>query len=141
MKVLIDTNVALNYVLGRDDLYSKESESILKLCADGTLEGFIAFHSLSTIWYVTRKLPENIRRQMLRQLCIILTVAAADQQSVLQAIDNDSFKDFEDNLQDCCAAYVQADYIITGNVKDFDGVSRVTAIDPNTFLALISVES
>ncbi len=78
---------------------------------------------------------------MLRQLCIILTVAAADHQSVLQAIDNDSFKDFEDNLQDCCAAYVQADYIITGNVKDFDGVSRVTAIDPNTFLALISVES
>jgi len=138
MKVLIDTNVALNYVLGRNDHYSKESEKIIKLCANGTLEGFIAFHSLSTIWYVTRKLPENIRRQMLRQLCIILTVAAADQQSVLQAIDNDSFKDFEDNLQDCCAVYVQADYIITGNVKDFEGISKVTAIDPSAFLALLS---
>lgn len=77
---------------------------------------------------------------MLRQLCIILTVAAADQQSVLQAIDNECFKDFEDDLQDCCASYAQADYIITGNVKDFEGVSRVTAIDPTAFLALISKE-
>ena len=137
MKVLVDTNIALNYVLGRDDPYSKESESIIKLCADGTLEGYIAFHSLSTIWYVTRKLPDTLRRQMLGQLCTILTVAAADQQSVLQAIENDSFKDFEDNLQDCCAAYVQADYIITGNVKDFEGISKIAAIDPAAFLALL----
>ena len=75
---------------------------------------------------------------MLRQLCVILTVTAADQQTVMQAIDNDSFKDFEDNLQDCCAAYAQADYIITGNVKDFEGISKVTAIDPAAFLTLIS---
>ena len=138
MKVLIDTNVALNYVLGRDDLYSKESEQIIKLCADGSIKGYIAFHSLSTIWYVTRKLPDDIRRKMLMQLCIILDVAAADQQSVLQAINNESFKDFEDNLQDCCAAYAGVDYIITGNVKDFDRVSQVTAIDPASFLSMIS---
>ena len=56
MKVLIDTNVALNYLSGRDDPYKEESEEIMRLCAEEQIEGYLAFHSLSTIWYVTRKL-------------------------------------------------------------------------------------
>ena len=54
MRVLIDTNVALTYVSGREDLYSKEIDTIMHKCADDEIDGAIALHSLSTIWYDVR---------------------------------------------------------------------------------------
>ena len=34
MKVLIDTNVAITYISGRDDPFSAEIERIMRLCAE-----------------------------------------------------------------------------------------------------------
>ena len=53
----------------------------------------------------------------------------------MNALDNANFKDFEDCLQDECAAAVHADYIITRNAKDFM-YSRVKAVTPEEFLKL-----
>ena len=138
MKVLIDTNVALNYLSGRDDPYKEESEEIMRLCAEEQIEGYLAFHSLSTIWYVTRKLPDDMRREWLKQLCQVLSIAGADNKAVLRAIENRNFKDFEDNLQDCCAQTVQADYIVTVNEKDYKNVSTVKALNPKEMLRIIN---
>ena len=49
---------------------------------------------------------------------------------------NELFHDFEDNLQDCCAEGVQADYIVTANVKDYEKVSIVPAVTPAQLLEL-----
>ena len=51
MRVLIDTNVALTYVSGREDPFSNEVDTIMQKCAKEEIEGALAFHSLSTIWY------------------------------------------------------------------------------------------
>jgi len=136
MRVLIDTNVILNYITGREDLFAAESEKIMLMCAKGSIEGYLALHSLSTIWYVTRKLPNETRRKWIKHICELLTIAGTDNKAVLKAIDNKEFKDFEDNLQDCCAENVNADYIITVNVKDYDGVSMVQAVNPRQFITL-----
>ncbi len=55
MAVLIDTNILLNYITNREDKYLNESVRIVELCALGKLNGYIAFHTLSTLWYVLRK--------------------------------------------------------------------------------------
>ena len=47
------------------------------------------------------------------------------------------FKDFEDCLQDRCAENIKAEYIITRNVKDFEG-STVQAVLPEKFLEITS---
>ena len=140
MKLLIDTNIALTYLSGRDDPYKEASGQILKLCAEERIEGYLAFHSLSTIWYVTRRLPDELRREWLRQLCLLLTIIGADNEAVLKAVDNPAFTDFEDNLQDCCAQSADADYIVTGNVKDFQNVSAVRAVTPVELLEILSLE-
>jgi len=127
MRVLIDTNVALTYVSGRDDLFSDEVDAIMQKCAKEEIEGALAFHSLSTIWYQTRKLPEATRRDWIRQLCELLTISGADNKAVLGAINDEDFKDFEDALQDCCATAFEADYTITANIQDFKGVSKIPA--------------
>lgn len=55
MVLLIDTNILLNYLTNRDDLYRQQSRVIVRMCATGECTGYIAFHTLSTIWYVLRK--------------------------------------------------------------------------------------
>ncbi len=136
MKVLLDTNVAITYISGRDDPFSVEIERIMKLCAEEKIEGVLAFHSLSTIWYVSRKAPENERRNWIRKLCILLTISGADNQLILEAIDNTAFKDFEDAMQDCCAVESGADYIITVNKRDYRDHSMVMPLTPEEFLVI-----
>ena len=136
MRVLIDTNIALTYLSGREDPFSNEVDTIMRKCAEEEIEGAIAFHSLSTIWYASRKLPDATRRDWIKQICELLTVSGADNKAILGAVDHTDFKDFEDALQDCCAGAFHADYTITANVKDLKGVSNVPALTPKEFLAL-----
>lgn len=133
MAVLIDTNVLLNYITNRNDKYLNESIKIVEFCALGKLNGYIAFHTLSTLWYVLRKKPDKKRRYYLRDICKIFSVASASQTEIVDAIEKESFSDFEDCLQDKCAKEVGADYIITVNEKDFTN-SEIEAINPCEFL-------
>lgn len=55
MVVLIDTNILLNHLTNRQDDYLKQSVKIVEMCAMGECTGYIAFHTLSTLWYVLRK--------------------------------------------------------------------------------------
>ena len=132
MVLLIDTNVLLNYLTNRDAMYSQQSCDIVRLCATGECIGYIAFHTLPTIWYVLRKWDDCKRRQSLKDLCEIFTVASATQSEILDAIENNSFSDFEDCLQDKCAKDIGADYIITCNIRDFEN-SEVPAVTPDKF--------
>lgn len=136
MVILIDTNILLNYLTNREDDYLEQSIKIVEMCAMGKCIGYIAFHTLSTLWYVLRRRSDKERRENLRDICEIFTVACASQNEILDAIDKNSFSDFEDCLQDKCAKEVGADYIITCNTKDFEE-SEVPAVNPKEFLKLI----
>ena len=137
MKILVDTNVIINYISGREDKYSEASDTIMTMCAQEQIEGYVAFHSLSTIWYWSRKYSDFSRRNWIRRICTILKIVSATNKAVLEAINNTDFKDFEDNLQDCCAVTAGADYIVTVNVKDFEH-SRVKAVTPGELLQIVS---
>ena len=137
MRVLIDTNLAFTYVTGREDPFSSEIDRIMELCSTDAIEGILAYHSLSTIWYLMRKAPDVKRREIMRQLCRLMTLSGSDNATVLAAIDDPGFKDFEDAMQDCCAIDSQADYIITANIKDYAGHSRVPALTPEAFLSIV----
>ena len=136
MVVLIDTNILLNYITNREDDFLEQSIRIVEMCAKGECVGYIAFHTLSTLWYVLRKRSDKERRENLRDICEIFNVASASQEEILDAIDKSSFADFEDCLQDKCAKEVGADYIITCNTKDFVN-SEIAALNPKEFLELI----
>ena len=136
MKILIDTNVALTYASGREDPFSNDVDEIMLMCAREEIEGAMAFHSLSTIWYQARKLPDETRREWIKQLCELLTITGADNASVLLAVKNTDFKDFEDALQVCCAETFQADYIVTANIRDFRGHGEIPALTPSEFLSM-----
>lgn len=135
---LIDTNVIINFITQREDPYKDECFEVMRLCAENIFDGYIAFHSLSTIWYVVKKQETEERaRAWLNEICDILTVAGASQEQVKEAIKNVSFRDFEDCLQDECAVYVNAEYIVTCNTKDFKE-SKTPVVTPDAFLKIIT---
>lgn len=131
MVLLIDTNVLIDNIMARSEFY-ESADKIFDFCSMDENEGYVAFHSLPNIWYVLRKKDDTERRRMLKDICTILTVTGASHESVIEAIDKADFKDFEDCLQDKCAMEVNADYIVTRNVKDF-ATSSIKAITPVDF--------
>ena len=139
MKVLIDTNVILNYLTGREDKYLEESIQVMSMCSQNKMKGYVAFHSLSIIWYtaVRMKMPEEVRREWLDRVCSVLTTSGANHDLIVGAVHNTKFRDFEDNLQECCAVNVEADYIVTVNVKDYEN-SRVKAVTPEQLVEIVN---
>ena len=139
MVVLVDTNVMIDFLTTRELFYKASSEVITK-CAGEEIEGHIAIHSIPNLWYILRKTSEEKRRKWLLDICEFLRVEGVSHEDVVKAIGMKDFKDFEDCLQDRCAESIGAHYIITRNVKDYDG-STVQAVSPEEFLEAISDNS
>lgn len=137
MDVLLDANVILNFATGRNDPFAQDSERIMELAAAGRFNGYLAFHSLSIIWYVLRhgRTAEQTR-QSLEMICDILTAVSIPHSLVERAIQNRAFPDFEDCLQDECASFVNADYLVTCNGKDFSAAKTKT-VSPTEFLSIL----
>lgn len=134
--VLVDANVILDYVTTREPYYH-DAYKVIDMCHSGHVKGYLAFHSVSVIWYVLRKfMPDTERRLWLKRILQVLQVTGASHESVLKAVDMDKFTDFEDCLQDRCAESIGAQYIVTNNVKDFRE-SVIAAITPHDFIRLI----
>lgn len=133
MRILIDTNVLADALLGRDPYYDI-AYNILTMCANKQVYGYIAAHSVSDLFYILRKsMTKGERREALKNICQIVKVEGIDSFKIISALNNEDFGDFEDCLQEECAVSVSAAYIITRNIKDF-AVSRIPAMLPDEFL-------
>jgi len=136
MRVLIDTNIVLDILEKRDPFY-EASNHVLSLCASKKINGYIAVHSISNIFYILRKhFSIGNRRRLLLGILDFLQIANVDHENVRHALERNDFTDFEDCLQDECAVQNNADYIITRNIDDFSN-SSIPAITPSDFLEKI----
>ena len=132
MRVLIDTNVLIDFIAMRRPFYPYALK-IIDACDRNLLHGCIAAHSVPNIYYILRKdVSSQDRKAILRALCDILTVEALGRGQIINALDDSGFTDFEDCLQYQCAAAFSADFIITRNADDFTA-SPIPAISPEDF--------
>ena len=134
-KILIDTNVLLDYLLERDQFFEDAKEVILT-CTDGKVKGCIAAHSIPNMFFILRK-DYNLkeRREILLNLCKIFDVEGIDKSKLISGLSNEDFSDFEDCLQMECAKSYGADYIVTRNVPDYT-TSEIKAITPKDYLKI-----
>ena len=134
MVLLIDTNVILDYFLFREP-NCNDAEELFKECKNFFVKGYVAFHSISTIWYSLRKKKSLERRKILLEVTDFLTVTSVPHEKIIEAIKQENFSDFEDCLQEKCALEINADYIVTNNVKDFKS-SKIPAVTPFEMLEI-----
>lgn len=133
MVILVDTNVVLDVIAKREPFVT-DSQKVLELCARQEINGYIAFHSVSNIFFILRKKFSNEeRRLLLRGILKVLKVTGASHEKVLTALEQEDFEDFEDCLQEKCAEEVRAECIVTRNVVDY-GSSAIQAATPHDFL-------
>lgn len=134
-KILIDTNVLIDYLLERE-LFFDDAKEIILSCAEGNTKGCIAAHSIPNMFFILRKdYNSKERREILSNLCSLFDVEGIDKDKLLAGLSNEDFSDFEDCLQMECAKSYGADYIVTRNVSDY-ATSEVRAIEPKDYLKL-----
>jgi len=134
-RILIDTNVLLDYILNREP-FCEDAKEILLLCIDGKIKGCIAAHSIPNMFFILRKnYNEKERREILSSLCSMFDIEGIDKVKLLSGLKNEDFSDFEDCLQMECAKSYGAEYIVTRNVTDYSS-SDIKAIEPNEYLLL-----
>ena len=134
-KILIDTNVLLDYLLTREPFY-EDAKKVVLACAEGKIKGCIAAHSIPNMFFILRRdYDAKERREILSNLCLIFEVEGIDKAKLLSGLENEDFSDFEDCLQMECAKAYGAEYIVTRNVADY-AASKIKAITPKDCLEL-----
>ena len=132
MRVLVDTNIVLDYLLEREP-YAESAKKIVVACKQKKVIGCIAAHTVSNMFFILRKTYSvEDRRTILKDICKLFDVEGIDRLKIIQALDNSDFKDFEDCLQMQCAKSFRADYILTRNLADYRD-SEIACISPEEF--------
>ena len=109
-KVLIETNIILDLFAKREPFYL-EAAKLFSLADKMTISLYVSALSFANLNYILSKQKNsNEAKQLLRKLKLIV--------SIIDLNDND-FKDFEDDLQYYSATTNSIDVIITRNLKDF----------------------
>ncbi len=136
VRILLDTNILLDYILTREPFYDNAKKIILA-CINGTVKACIAAHSISNMFFILRREYESKeRRKLLLNICKIFDIEGIDKEKLISGLENDDFFDFEDCLQMECARAYEAKYIVTRNVSDYDN-SVIQAILPEDFLKIL----
>jgi predicted nucleic acid-binding protein len=137
-RLLLDLNVVLD-VLARRQPHYGDSAAVWARVETGQVEGLIAAHSLTTLFYLLSHHVSHIAAtRALRDMLSVFSVAAVDGAVINRALDLD-WTDFEDAVQMAAAAQAGVDYLVTRNPKDFK-VEIVPVILPAEMTALLDTE-
>jgi predicted nucleic acid-binding protein len=118
MKVLVDTNLVLDVLLGREP-FVVEALELFEWIESGQIEATIAATTITNIFYILRK-AEN-RDVALNAITRVLqgfALTPVTRQTIELALQQPT-QDFEDGVQIACAEQAQVNAIITRNPRDF----------------------
>ena len=132
MKILVDTNVILDVLCNRE-LFVLDSSKVFKFCEVKKITGCVSALSIPNIVYILRKeLTPEKTQEVINKIALIFNVIDLKADDVIKA-SKLNLGDYEDAIQSVCAARIKADYIVTRNIKDFQG-SKVPAIKPSELI-------
>jgi len=135
LKVIIGLNVVLDVLQEMEPFY-EASASLLAAVETGKIEGYLAAHSVTTLFYLIQKSKSSAdARAMITNLLQFLKVAPVNQSTIEQSLNLD-YRDFEDAVQMITAIQCKADYLITRNIKDYKP-ALLPVIQPVDFLGTI----
>lgn len=119
MRVLLDTNIILDFFLERDPFF-QSANALFEAIANGQVEGFLTASSATDIFYICRRQTQSLveARDILTRVLMLLGVCSVDDQ-VLNAALQSGLPDFEDAVQIACAVAQGLDAIATRNLQDF----------------------
>ena len=135
MKALIDTNVIVDVLTGREPFFA-DSSGVLDRAERGEFVACTCATTVTTVFYLVRRhLGAQATVARIKDLIAICQVAPVNQ-SVIDAALHSRFADFEDAVLHHSAVLAGADCIVTRNEADFRESSLVI-YSPAQFLAAL----
>ena len=125
MRILIDTDVLLDFALGREP-FDSASRRVIAWAEANPGHAAIAWHTLSNVAY----LAPSGARGFLRGLLAFVEVPATGTLDAVKALQL-HMRDLEDALQASAALRFTADFIVSRNAKDYrtSPVPAITAAE------------
>ena len=135
MKIVIDNNIALDALLGRQP-FNKAAEELLTACADKH-KGCLSVNSLTDIFYVLRKsIDVSSAKAAVKKLMDLLEVLSVNDEDCLNALSL-PIDDFEDALIAICGKNARADCIVTRDEKFLKIKSPIPVMSINKLMEML----
>ena len=138
MRVLIDTDIVLDILLGREP-FAQHSVQVLKLHEQGRIDAYIAAITPINVFYITRKLKgAEVARRAVELLLMSLAVCPLS-----LAVRHDAhklpFTDYEDAVQYASAIASGIETIVTRDIDDYKNAS-LPVLSPTEFLKKLELQ-
>jgi predicted nucleic acid-binding protein len=119
VRVLIDTNIVLDFLLQREPFF-QDAELLFQAIGAGQLIGYVTATTLTDIFYISRKHTRSIEqaRQAVSATLTVMVICPIDR-TVLESAFNSGLVDFEDAVQIFGAVAQGLDAILTRDNKGF----------------------
>jgi predicted nucleic acid-binding protein len=133
--ILIDLNILLDVLQKREPFYSA-SANLLAAVEKVRVDGYVAAHSLTTLFYLIKK-DRGIAdaKALITNLLQFIKVASVDQTTIEQAL-NLNYPDFDDAVQMMCAVQCKVNCLVTRNIKDYQP-ALLPVMQPVDYLATL----
>lgn len=138
MRVLVDTNVVLDFLQEREPFVENAARLFERIDA-GEIEGFIAATTITNIYYIVCKSAGVVvAKDAIAQILTDLNICAVYREVLEQAITL-NFRDFEDAVQYVCGVVHNVDAIVTRDVSGFFD-PEISVVSPEEFESINSSE-
>ncbi len=120
MRVFIDTNILIDYALGRE--HGEDAEQLLQYGKNGAFALTASYLTFANMAYILKGKTDIYG--LLYELHSFIKVLPTDDAQLLSALGQ-RVRDFEDMLQYQCAKAAGCDVIVTNNGRDFSEFSDI----------------
>jgi predicted nucleic acid-binding protein len=119
VRVLIDTNIVLDFLLQREP-FSQDAELLFQAIDAGQVIGYVTATTLTDIFYISRKHTRSVEqaRQAVSETLTAMVICPIER-AVLESAFNSGLVDFEDAVQIFGAVAQGLDAILTRDNKGF----------------------
>ena len=134
-KILIDTNIALDFLLHRKDYVC--AVDIFVMAEKKHIIGHISASAITDIFFLAKgTLGKKPTKEALKDILQVFKPATVTDSHIYQALDLE-WSDFEDSVQFVVGESLAVNYIVTRNTKDF-ALGYIPTVTPEQFIQVIA---
>lgn len=130
-KVFVDTNFLLDFLIEERE-QSSAAKKVIELIVEDKLSGYICVGSLLDIFYIIRnQKTESERKNIIESFLEVFKIVDSDYDTLQFGLYS-PLGDLTEGVEYACAKKVEADYILTGNIKfrEYDlEIKRVSVVE------------
>jgi len=127
MKALIDTNVLMDVLQAREPFFS-DSKKVLRMVADGEIEGYITVQSMIDIYRIAQRSDEKEPSKPLEKIAYICKIIDVSEEDVMSALLSEN-KNFDQAVMAFSASRNDIKTIITRTKMNLDELD-ITVVEP-----------